>query len=84
MAVVKGNNVLAAMPLKLGGLMSTASAETVKLQLNELQQSLVHLGYQEKIDPFLTLAFLALPVIPVLKLTSKGLFDVNAFAFVEQ
>lgn len=84
MAVVKENNVLAAMPLKLGGLMSTASAETVKQQLNELQQSLVHLGYKEQIDPFLTLAFLALPVIPALKLTSKGLFDVNAFAFVEQ
>ncbi|MBM7839003.1 adenine deaminase [Alkalihalobacillus xiaoxiensis] len=84
MAVISGNEVLASMPLQVGGLMSIEPVETVKRQLNQLQQALVKLGYTEKIDPFLTLAFLALPVIPALKLTSKGLFDVETFTFVEQ
>ncbi len=79
MAVVKGDQVLASMPLKLGGLMSIEPVHTVKKQLNELQEALLKLGYNEKVDPFLTLAFLALPVIPSIKLTSKGLFDVTAF-----
>lgn len=84
MAVVKGNEVLASMPLQLGGLMSTESVETVKEQLNQLQRALVQIGYKGSIDPFLTLAFLALPVIPALKLTSKGLFDVETFTFLKQ
>ncbi|MFB4214012.1 adenine deaminase [Shouchella sp. JSM 1781072] len=84
MAVVNGPNVLATLPLTIGGLMSVHSVDQVKRQLNQLQKALQELGYDEHVDPFLTLAFLALPVIPSIKLTSKGLFDVEAFSFIEQ
>ncbi|WP_078394312.1 adenine deaminase [Shouchella patagoniensis] len=84
MAIVKGDQVLASMPLQLGGLMSIEPVPIVKKQLNELQKALLEIGYNEKVDPFLTLAFLALPVIPSIKLTSKGLFDVNSFSFLTQ
>ena len=39
------------------------------------------LGVNRNIDPFMTLSFMALPVIPALKITDSGLFDVTAFAF---
>ncbi len=84
MAVVDGDRVLATLPLAIGGLMSTQPASQVKWALNQLQGALTEIGYQEKVDPFLTLAFLALPVIPSIKLTSKGLFDVEAFTFIDQ
>ncbi len=48
MAVISGNEVLASMPLQVGGLMSIEPVETVKQQLNQLQQALVKLGYTEK------------------------------------
>ncbi|WP_059104475.1 adenine deaminase [Shouchella shacheensis] len=83
MAVVKGEEVMASLPLELGGLMSLSSSDEVKQKLNELQKALLNIGYQAEKDPFLTLAFLALPVIPSLKLTSKGLFDVETFEFVD-
>ncbi|MED4128375.1 adenine deaminase [Shouchella miscanthi] len=84
MAVVDGDRVIATLPLAIGGLMSTQSTSQVKTALNKLQEALKVIGYHEEIDPFLTLAFLALPVIPSIKLTSKGLFDVEAFSFIEQ
>ncbi|GAF20846.1 LOW QUALITY PROTEIN: adenine deaminase [Bacillus sp. JCM 19047] len=83
MAVVDGDRVLATLPLAIGGLMSTQSTSQVKTAV-KLQEALKVIGYHEEIDPFLTLAFLALPVIPSIKLTSKGLFDVEAFSFIEQ
>ncbi|WZY00666.1 adenine deaminase [Bacillus sp. FSL W7-1360] len=83
MAVVQGDKILASLPLKLGGLMSTESVGVVKEQLNTLQAALKQIGYEAEKDPFLTLAFLALPVIPSLKLTSRGLFDVEKFAFID-
>ena len=41
-----------------------------------------YLNIEKSIDPFMTLSFLALPVIPDIKLTDMGLFDVNTFSFV--
>ena len=41
------------------------------------------LGVSRDIDPFMTLSFMALPVIPALKITDSGLFDVSAFSFTD-
>ena len=81
MAVVSEGKVLASLPLPIAGLMSDASVQEVNHQLEELNASAKKIGGQVP-DPFMVLSFLALPVIPELKLTDKGLVDVNQFKIV--
>jgi adenine deaminase len=61
--------------------MSDASVAQVNLQLNALHRAAKILGCKIP-DPFMTLSFLSLPVIPELKITDKGLVDVSQFKFV--
>jgi adenine deaminase len=61
--------------------MSDASVARVNLQLEALHRAVKILGCKIR-DPFMTLSFLSLPVIPELKLTDKGLVDVSQFKFV--
>ena len=61
--------------------MSTEPLEKVRQQIDQLINAAKGLGCRIP-DPFMTLSFLALPVIPELKLTDKGLFDVGRFAHV--
>ena len=68
--------------LPLAGLMSLESFETVRAGLVDLRAAARALGCTLP-EPFLQVAFLPLPVIPHLKITDRGLFDVDAFAFVE-
>ena len=68
-------------PLDVAGLMSSASAEEVARMTAHISALARKMGVKEGYDPFMTLAFLALPVIPHLKLTDRGLFDVDAFSF---
>ena len=70
-------------PLEVAGLMSVRPAEEVAAQTARISAAARAMGVKEEYDSFMTLAFLALPVIPHLKLTDKGLFDVDAFAFRE-
>lgn len=81
--LAKGDCVLEVLPLKVAGLMSEQPAVEVANKLKRLM-ALVHLEFQmeDKIDPFLMLAFLALPVIPEVKLTDQGLFDVKKNQFI--
>jgi len=79
-AVLDGR-VLASLPLPIAGLMSEASVAQVNLQLEALHHAAKNLGCEIP-DPFMTLSFLSLPVIPELKITDKGLVDVNQFKFV--
>ncbi len=79
--VVMGHQVLASLPLPIGGLMSPDSAETVAAKMEKLKEAARGLGCPLA-NPFLTLSFLALPVIPELKLTDKGLVDVSAFRII--
>jgi adenine deaminase len=81
LAVVDDGRVRAALPLPIGGLMSDAPLPTVCSQLDHLLAEARALGSRMP-DPFMTLSFLALPVIPALKLTDKGLVDVERFEFV--
>ncbi len=79
--VVRDGKVLAEMPLPIAGLMSIEPYETVREQLRELRHAAEELGSVLE-EPFLQLAFVALPVIPHLKITDRGLVDVDKFEFV--
>ena len=75
--------VLASLELPLGGLMSEEGGHAVAEKLEKLLAlAKSHYHIWDKADAFMTLSFLALPVIPELKLTASGLFDVNTFSFV--
>jgi adenine deaminase len=79
-AVLDGK-VLASLPLPIAGLMSGAPVTQVNHQLEALHGAAKTLGCNIP-DPFMTLSFLSLPVIPELKITDKGLVDVNLFKLV--
>jgi adenine deaminase len=76
-------SVLEEMPLPLGGLMSDQTGEWVDAKLRAIHKTAYTvLGVNPRIEPLMTLCFMALPVIPALKLTSRGLFDVERFTFI--
>lgn len=81
LAVVAEGSVLSSLPLSIAGLMSESPFEEVNRDLTALLDAAQELGSPLH-DPFMTLAFLALPVIPALKLTDKGLVDVTQFRIV--
>jgi adenine deaminase len=70
------------MPLPVAGLMSDQDAWTASEQYERLDNGAKQLG-SKLTAPFMTLSFMALPVIPSLKITDKGLFDVNTFRFID-
>ena len=70
------------LPLPIAGLMSDRPLEEVQKTLAELIAASHEMGVHSHFDPFMTLSFLALPVIPELKITDMGLFDVNEFKHV--
>ncbi|WP_053983492.1 adenine deaminase [Niameybacter massiliensis] len=80
--IVSEGKVVDHLNLPIAGLMSHLSASQVTDKLAALLAVAKTLGINDKIDPFLTLAFMALPVIPELKLTDRGLFDVGAFKHI--
>jgi len=79
--VAVGGEVLAECPLPVAGLMSLAPFEEVHAQLSALREAAKSLGVTLE-EPFLQLAFLALPVIPALKITDRGLVDVVKFEII--
>lgn len=81
LAVVRDHETLAEIPLPVAGLMSTDPLKTLVRDLHSLRRAVSRMGCGLS-DPFMTLSFLALPVIPELKLTDKGLVDVNRFEIV--
>jgi adenine deaminase len=81
--VVKEQKVLAALPLELGGLMTYKKAEDVIESLDQLHKAVETIAPNISFNPFLTLSFLSLPVIPSLKITDRGLFDVEKFSYIK-
>lgn len=81
LAVADGIRILGRLPLPVAGLMSTKPITEVRRQLDEVISAARSLG-SELHDPFMALGFLALEVIPHLKLTDQGLVDVDKFQFV--
>lgn len=83
-AISSNNKILDSLELNIAGLMSDREIEYVDSKFsNMINIAYDELGVNKDIDPFLTLAFLALPVIPEIKLTDKGLFDVTKFEFIK-
>ena len=81
LAVVEGGRVLASLPLAIAGLMSDRPFEEVNEHLEAVLDAAHQLGSPLH-DPFMAMSFLALPVIPSLKITDKGLVDVTQFKLV--
>jgi len=81
LVVVSDGRVRAQLPLPVAGLMTAASLEQVVAWKKEVNQAALELGTTLE-HPFMALSFLALPVIPKLKLTDQGLVDVESFAHV--
>ena len=82
LVVIGDKEVLGSLALPLAGLMTDWDIGEVREQLANLHKMARSLGIREEYDPFMTLAFLSLPVIPDLKLTDEGLVDVAAFRLV--
>lgn len=80
--VVQDGNIIASLKLPIGGLMSNQTYEEVFSSLEDIHLALKRLGASPEFNPFLTLSFLALPVIPELKLTDMGLFQVSKFEHI--
>ncbi len=81
--LVQKGEVIEYLPLEIGGIMTNASETHVQKTLLDMKEKIMNMGLRKEVsDPFISLAFLALPVIPDLKLTDRGLFDVNQFKIV--
>jgi len=83
LCLVDGDQVIGKLPLPIAGLITDQDAEVVAKTLGELHEKAHGLGISESVDPFMTLAFLSLPVIPELKLTDFGLVDVEHFQLLK-
>lgn len=80
--VVADGKVLSCLPLPIAGLLSDDTFENVQSGLLELETVFHSISIARGFDPFLTLSFLTLPVIPTLKLTDNGLFDFEKFQVI--
>jgi len=83
-AIAQNGKILESLGLPIAGLISMESMEDVSEKLKVMHKiAFEKLEVSEQVDPFMTLSFLALPVIPDIKLTDKGLFDVTKFDFMD-
>ena len=77
-----GGASAAEVPLAIAGIMSDEPLEAVNEKLEAAKEKAHALGVGQGIDPFMTLSFMALPVIPSLRITTRGVFDVNSQSYV--
>ena len=80
--VVRDGEILEELPLEIAGIMSELPLETVNTLLENAKAAAYTLGVSRDIDPFMTLSFMALPVIPTLRLTTRGVIDVNTQQYI--
>ncbi len=81
--IVSNGKLLEAISLPIGGLMTSEEPEVVLKKIKALNQLAREHGINADIDPFVTLSFMALPVIPDLKITARGLFHYSSFKFID-
>lgn len=81
--VVSKGEIKGTLELPIAGLMSDKPCEYVENTVKKMLEEAFKLGINRKIDPFITLSFLALPVIPEIRITDQGLFDVTKFKFIK-
>ena len=80
--VMQDGKVLGEVPLAIAGIMSDDSLVMVNSALESAKDEAFRLGVSQDIDPFMTLSFMALPVIPTLRITTRGVFDVNTQRYI--
>ena len=80
--VVKDGTVIAELPLEIAGLITNRPLQDVNEALESAKASAYTLGVNRGIDPFMTLSFMSLPVIPTLRLTTRGVIDVNTQQYI--
>lgn len=80
--VVRNGEILAKLPLPIAGLMSDQDINYVTEKSEQLNKAAKEIGCVVD-DPFMTMGFLSLPVIPEIKITDKGIFSTNGFKFVD-
>ncbi len=80
--LVRNGEVVAKIPLPLGGLMSDATAEEVAAQHNAFMEEARAMGIEEPLDPIMGIIFLPLAVIPTLRIRPEGMFDATTFEYV--
>ena len=80
--VMENGKVLGEVTLAIAGIMSDDPLVMVNSALESAQDEAFRLGVSRDIDPFMTLSFMALPVIPTLRITTRGVFDVNTQRYI--
>ena len=75
--LVADGTVYDTLPLPVMGLMSDAGFESVNRHLQKMKKKAAQMGVDESVDPFITLSFMALPVIPALRITPRGLYKLD-------
>ena len=81
--LTKNKNLIEKMPMPIAGLMSDKSGEWVDEKLTSIhEKAYSELGINGSVEPVMTLCFMSLAVIPEVKLTDMGLFDVTTFSFI--
>lgn len=82
-AIASKGKIIEALKLPIGGLMTSDSPQLIVKKLKRMNDIVRTHGLKGDFDPFITLAFMALPVIPQIKITTRGLFDYEAFDFID-
>jgi len=80
--LIRDKKTLGAIPLPVYGLMSACEPDKFITDLEELTRKARDAGVSRNIDPFITLSFLALPLLPKIRITDMGVFDVEKFEFI--
>lgn len=80
--IISNGKIIDSLPLEIGGVMTYAKIDEVYGKVKKLNESVKAFGLNKGVDPFITLSFMSLPVIPNVKLTTKGLFCYESFKFI--
>lgn len=81
--LVKDKKIIETLPLPIAGLMSNINTDELINRIDKITKIAYELGVSKDIDPFITLSFMALPVIPKIRITDLGLFDVENLCFIK-
>lgn len=81
--LTSGGSVVDTLPLDICGLMSSAPVEELILGIEKIGSLAHSMGVPSDIDPFISLSFMALPVIPRIRITDMGVFDAESFKFIK-
>ncbi len=81
--VVNNEQIVSEVVLEIAGIMTDAPIEEISENLEQTKAAAFKQGVNKGIDPFMTLSFMALPVIPELRMTTKGIFDVLKQTYIE-